>query len=336
MSNQFITLSAKKKTVNYDFPEEGVTFTKTQPDNQFGTWYPTADATYFIPFNDDPNSFVALKLLSNDSTFTFGGGIGYSNITIYNVYYSNQNTNPENVIELRTAETNHDLFNKIKNKSLDIEFKNSSSGENLTVSFPLLGYVSNLRASIDVYVSIDLEDYPGIFQVQNPSIVSAKITTIDDIVLRNTNLKYIKDNLSTNTPIGYIAEDLTDPIAYSSIFTAPQGKISNDIVRNANGDVRIQGLVFYPSEGTDWTNTKIYAYFEYDNSGSFTTVGLYPNFSITTHPFNSLIVNGMDDNNHMDGIDPGVHHFASRYAFTTTLDLTSTYNYIEYIILHFE
>ena len=335
MSNQFITLSAKKKTVNYDFPEEGVTFTKTQPDNQFGAWYPTADATYFIPFNDDPNSFVALKLLSNDSTFTFGGGIGYSNITIYNVYYSNQNTNPENVIELRTAETDQDLFNKIKNKSLDIEFKNSS-GENLTVSFPLLGYISNLQASIDVLVSIDLEDYPGIFQVQNPSIVSAKITTIDDIVLRNTNLKYIRDNLSTNMPIGYIAEDLTDPIVYSEIFTAPQGKISNDIIQNANGDVRIQGLVFYPSENTDWTNTKIYAYFEYTNSGNFTTVGLYPNFSITTYPFNSLIVNGVDDNNHMDGIGPGLHHFASRYAFTTTLDLTSTFIYIEYIILHFE
>lgn len=200
----------------------------------------------------------------------------------------------------------------------------------------MLGYTSNLRASIDALVSIDLEDYPGIFQVQNPSIVSAKITTIDDIVLRNTNLKYIDDNLSTNTPIGYIAEDLTDPIAYTNIFTAPQGKISNDIVQNANGDVKIQGLVFYPSEGTDWTNTKIYAYFEYNNSGNFTTVGLYPNFSITTYPFNSLTVNGVDDNNHMDGIGPGVHHFASRYAFTTTLDLTSTFSYVEYIILHFE
>lgn len=185
-------------------------------------------------------------------------------------------------------------------------------------------------------VSIVLEDYPGIFQVQNPSIVSAKITTIDDIVLRNTNLKYIRNNLSTNTPIGYIAEDLTDPIAYTNIFTAPQGKISNDVVTNANGDVRIQGLVFYPSENTDWTNTKIYAYFEYNNSGNFTTTGLYPNFSITTYPFNSLIVNGVDDNNHMDGIGPGVHHFASRYTFTTTLDLTSTFSYVEYIILHFE
>lgn len=200
----------------------------------------------------------------------------------------------------------------------------------------MLGYTSNLQASIDVLVSIDLEDYPGIFQVQNPSIVSAKITTIDDIILRNNNLKYIRNNLSTNTPIGYIAEDLTDPFAYTNIFTAPQGKISNDIIQNANGDVRIQGLVFYPSEGTDWTNTKIYAYFEYDNSGNFTTVGLYPNFSITTSPFNSLTVNGVDDNNHMDGIGPGVHHFASRYAFTTTLDLTSTFTYVEYIIIHFE
>lgn len=323
-----------KKT--YKFPDNGVTFTKTQPDNEFDTWYSTADATYFIPFDDDPNSFVALKLSSSGPTFNFNGNLNNSSITIYGVYYSNQNTNLENVIELRTAETNQDLFNKIKNKSLDIEFKNNSSGENLTVSFPLLGYTSNLRASIDALVSIDLEDYPGIFQVQNPSIVSVKITTIDDIVLRNTNLKYIDDNLSTNTPIGYIAEDLTDPIAYTNIFTAPQGKISNDIVQNANGDVRIQGLVFYPSENTDWTNTKIYAYFEYNNSGNFTTVGLYPNFSITTYPFNSLTVNGVDDNNHMDGIGPGVHHFASRYAFTTTLDLTSTFSYVEYIILHFE
>ena len=320
--------------MNYDFPEEGVTFTKTQPGNEFGVWYPTVDATYFIPFDDDPNSFVALKLSLRRIAFTFNGNLYHSSIDIGDVYYSNQNTNPENVIELRTAETDQDILNKIKNKSLDIEFKNSS-GENLTVSFPLLGYVSNLRASIDVLVSIDLADYPGIFQVQNPSIVSAKITTIDDIVLRNTNLKYIRDNLSTNIPIGYIAEDLTDPIAYSSIFTSPQGKISNDIVQNANGDVRIQGLVFYPSENTDWTNTKIYAYFEYNNSGNFTTVGLYPNFSITTYPFNSLTVNGVDDNNHMDGIGSGVHHFASRYAFTTTLDLTSTFSYVEYIILHF-
>ena len=322
----------------YKFPDNGVAFNKAQPDNVYGVWYPTADASYFIPFDDDSNSFICLKLSANTvSTVSFGSiGTNAAQVSLSGVYYSNQNEDPDNVIELRTAETDTDILNKIKNKCLNVEFKNTS-GDNLVWAIPLLGYVSGLSSQITANTgTFELNDYPGIFQVQNPSIASITVDTMTDIVLRNNNLKYIRNNLSTNTPIGYIAEDLTDPFAYTNIFTAPQGKISNDIIQNANGDVRIQGLVFYPSENTDWTNTKIYAYFEYDNSGNFTTVGLYPNFSITTSPFNTLTVASTDDNNHMDGIGPGIHHFASRYAFTTTLDLTSTFTYIEYIILHFE